>query len=297
MRVASPRVSGNYRWRQSVMGYGACQEDGLPLRLRLMPHLQLADLDLYYEVTGEGAPLLLLHGLGSSSRDWELQLPDFSRHFRVIAVDVRGHGRSGKPPGPYSVDQFAVDTGALLQKLALGPAHVVGISMGGMIALQLALDSPEYVRSLVIVNSAPELVPRSFGQRVQLWQRLLVARFCTMRQIGTFIGRRLFPKAEQAALLQIFIERWAENDKRAYVHAFRALLGWSVTGRLAEIRQPVLVLAAEHDYVPLAYKEAYVAQMPTARLAAIADSRHATPIDQPEAFNRTVLAFLEEVES
>jgi 3-oxoadipate enol-lactonase len=262
-----------------------------------MPHLQLGDVELYYEVSGEGEPLLLLHGLGSSGRDWELQLADFSRHFRVITVDARGHGRSQKPPGPYSVSQFAGDVAALLQKLAVGPAHVAGISMGGMIALQLALDRPDCVRSLVIVNSAPELVPRTWRQKVQLWQRLLLVRFCSMRQIGAFIGRRLFPRPDQAPLLHIFVERWAENDKRAYVDAFRALVGWSVSHRLGEIKQPVLVLSAEHDYVPLAFKEAYVAKMPAARLAVIADSRHATPVDQPELFNRTVLAFLEEAKS
>jgi 3-oxoadipate enol-lactonase len=259
-----------------------------------MPHLHLDDVQLYYEVSGEGEPLLLLHGLGSSGRDWELQLPDFSRCYQVITVDVRGHGRSSKPPGPYAVSQFASDVAALLQRVAGGPAHLVGISMGGMIALQLALDTPECVRSLVIVNSAPELAPQTVGQRLQLWQRMLVMRFADMRQIGAFIGRRLFPKPEQAPLLQIFIERWAENDKRAYMDAFQALIEWSVTGRLHEIKQPVLVVAAEHDYIPLAHKEAYVAQMATAHLVVIADSRHATPVDQPEVFNRTVLAFLEE---
>lgn len=261
-----------------------------------MPHLQLDDLALYYEVTGKGEPLLLLHGLGSSGRDWELQLPEFSRHFQVITVDVRGHGRSSKPPGPYSVPQFAADIAALMRELVLGPAHLVGISMGGMIALQLALAAPGCVRSLVLVNSGPELVARSWLQRLQLWQRLLVVRFSSMRRIGTFIGRRLFPKPEQALLLQIFIERWAENDKQAYSHAFEALIGWSVTDRLHEIKQPVLVIAAEHDYVPLAYQEACAARLATARLVVIPDSRHATPADQPEMFNRTVLAFLEKVE-
>jgi len=88
------------------------------------------------------------------------------------------------------------------------------------------------------------------------------------------------------------IERWAENDKRAYLASFRAIMGWSVVERLGEIGCPVLVVAADQDYTPVAFKEAYAANLPHAELAVISDSRHLTPVDRPEQFNEALLAFL-----
>ena len=125
-----------------------------------MPVLELDDIDLYYETRGDGEPLLLIHGLGSSTRDWEHQVEYFARHYRVILFDARGHGRSGKPPGPYSMVLFATDAARLLQALDAHPAHVVGISMGGMFAFELALSNAEWVKSLVIVNSGPRVCRR-----------------------------------------------------------------------------------------------------------------------------------------
>jgi 3-oxoadipate enol-lactonase len=257
-----------------------------------MPTAHINGIDLHYEETGSGPPLLLLHGLGSSSRDWALQVPVFAADHRVIACDVRGHGRSAKPPGAYSVPGFAADVAALLRHLDTGPAAVVGISMGGMIAFQLAVDAPDLVERLVIVNSGPELILRTWGERFQAWQRLALVRLLGMGGMARFLVPRLFPKPDQEEIRRTFIERWIENDRRAYMASLRALLGWSVADRLGEIRCPVLVIAADQDYTPVAAKAAYVARLPQAELAVIPDSRHATPIDQPQAFNRAVLTFL-----
>ena len=141
-----------------------------------MSKLKVRDVNLHYEITGQGQPLLLIHGLGSSARDWELQVPVFAQNYRVVAFDVRGHGRSDKPPGPYSIPLFADDAAALIRALDIAPTHVVGISMGGMIALQLAVSAPELVRSLVVVNTGPELVPRTPRERLEVLQRLFLVR-------------------------------------------------------------------------------------------------------------------------
>ena len=117
-----------------------------------MPTIRVHGIDLYYEVHGAGQPVLLIHGLGSSTRDWDLQVPALAARFKVITFDVRGHARSEKPKQRYSVKLFADDTAALIRALDIAPVHVIGISMGGMIAFQLAVDSPGLVRSLVIVK-------------------------------------------------------------------------------------------------------------------------------------------------
>lgn len=260
-----------------------------------MPIVDLETISLYYEEQGAGEPLLFLHGLGTDGRSWEYQREVFAEQFRVIVADVRGHGRSAKPPGPYSVPQFANDIFALLDHLEIDAIHLVGLSMGGMIGLQMAVGQPERFKSLTIVNSGPELVPRTLKERWQIWQRRLVLSFSSMEKIGEFIGGRLFPEPEQAEYKELFVQQMRENDPQAYKAATNALIGWSVRSQLDRIQCPVLVISGDMDYTPVASKEAYVREMPTARLQVINNSRHATPIDQPEAFNTAVLQFLHTV--
>jgi 3-oxoadipate enol-lactonase len=259
-----------------------------------MPILNLDDIDLYYEVVGEGAPLLFVHGLGSSSRDWEEQVGFFANRYSVIVFDVRGHGKSGKPPGPYSIPLFATDTEKMLKALEVGPAHIVGISMGGMIAFQMAVSQPEMVRSLVIVNSSPEFLVRTFKERMQVWQRFLIVRLLGMRKMGEVLSKKLFPKAEHEGLRAVFVERWAENDARAYRESMRAIGGWSVADQIENIRCSTLAIASDGDYTPVAVKKAYVERMARAELVVIEDARHALPAEQPEKFNAAAEAFLAE---
>lgn len=257
-----------------------------------MPKMTVQDIDLYYEVSGQGQPLLFIHGLGSSTRDWERQAAFFSRHYQVIIFDLRGHGKSDKPPGPYSVQLFASDTARLIGSLGIGNTHVVGLSMGGMIAFQLALETPELVSSMVIVNSGPEFLVRTRKERLGLFKRFSIVRLLGMRQMGKVLAKRLLPKPEHSNLRRIFIERWAENNKRAYLDSLRAMVGWRVTQHLNAITCPVLVVSAAQDYTPVSYKEAYAAKMAKAELVVIPDSLHLTPVDQPDHFNEALLAFL-----
>lgn len=249
-------------------------------------------IELFYQERGAGQAVLLLHGLGSRSDDWELQLPVLAERYRVIAPDLRGHGRSGKPPGPYSVPMMAADVLGLMEALDVTAAHLVGLSMGGMIAFQLAVDHPERVLSLTIVNSGPALVARTLGEWLRVQQRLALARFSGPTRTAHFLSRRLFPKPEQEALRAQFIERWSANDPAAYLASMRALVGWSVLARVGDIRCPVLVISGDRDYTPADAKREYTARIPRAELVIIEDSGHATPIDQAERFNARLLEFL-----
>ena len=257
-----------------------------------MPPVRSNGIDLHYETAGQGEPLLLLHGLGSRSEDWQLQLPAFAERYRVVTADMRGHGRTSKPPGPYSVPMMAADVLGLLDALGIDAAHVAGLSMGGMIAFQMAVDRPERVRSLVVVHRRPALVARTFNERLRVWQRLALARLFKPARTAQFLGPRLFPKPEQEQLRQQFTAQWAENDPQAYLAAMRALVGWSVLDRVGAIRCPTLIISGDRDYTPVAAKEGYTALIPGARLVVIDDSGHATPIDQAEKFNACVLEFL-----
>jgi 3-oxoadipate enol-lactonase len=257
-----------------------------------VPTATVNHIELYYEIHGAGEPLLLIHGLGSSTRDWEYQLEAFAAHYRVVLVDVRGHGRSAKPPGPYSVPLFAQDIAALLTQLQLESVHLIGISMGGMIGLQMAVTFPQVMRSLTVINATAELIPRSFGDRVKVWQRLAISRLMGMRRMGEFLAGHLFPEPTQEHIRVQFIDRWAANDKVAYIAAMKALVGWSVFANLPQIQCPVLFLAGDMDYSSVAEKETAVAHIPNAQFALISNSRHASPVDQPEMVNTAVLNFL-----
>ncbi len=262
-----------------------------------MPMMPVGDVELYYEVWGAGEPVLFLHGLGSSSGGWVLQRDVFAAQHQVILVDARGHGRSSKPPGPYSIPMFAADIVGLLDRLAMTAVHVVGLSLGGMIGFQMAVDFPARVKSLTVINSGPELVAHNLKERLFIWQRKLLLNTLSMEKIGQTIGGRLFPEPGQAAYKDMFVAEFVKNDKAAYKATTNALFGWSVRDRIGQIQCPVLALASDQDYTPVATKEAYVAEIPNARLVVIENSRHAAPIDQPGVVNTAVLEFLAEVES
>lgn len=255
--------------------------------------IRLADAELHCEMAGSGEPLLFIHGLGSCGEDWQPQIDCFRDRYRTIACDLRGHGRSSKPRGPYSIEGFASDLASMLRELRVGPTHVVGISLGGMVAFQLAVDAPELVRSLVIVNSGPAVPAGTFKQRLPLYIRLLYARVLGLRAMAKMIAKRLFPKPEQDALQRAFVERLAANDTRCYLASLRAIFaGWSVSDRLAQVRCPVLVLCSDQDYTPVALKEAYATGLPNARVVVVPDSRHALPMEKPRQFNDALASFL-----
>jgi len=257
-----------------------------------MPQISLDNVNLYYETTGQGQPLVFINGLGSSTRDWDRQVAEFSRTYQVITYDLRGHGRSDKPAGPYSIPQFAADSAGLLNALGVASAHIVGLSLGGGVAFQLALDYVQLVKTMTIVNSAPAMVGITPDAQKEVERRVAIVRQMGMRAMGEALAPNLFPKVEHAALRQTFVEQWAKNDPQAYIEATLSMVGWNVTDRLGSIRCPTLVIAADQDYSPVAIKEAYVKLLPDAQLVVIADAHHATPVERPQEFNAALAQFL-----
>lgn len=246
---------------------------------------------LYFRTAGAGEPLLLLHGLGSSSQDWEYQIPAFAKFFQVIAPDFRGHGGSDRSGG-YSVERFATDTLALLDQLGIAACAVVGYSMGGAVAMQMALDDPRRISRLVLSNTLWSFRTDTLTKRWLLWTRLLLMGWLGPRRLSEVMSRRLFPRPDQAELRARVAKRNAQNDKNVYLESIRALTTWSVRERVAELRLPVLVLAAENDFVPRVDTNAFVAALPDARFELFPGTRHGLPQEMPDDFNRAVLDFL-----
>jgi 3-oxoadipate enol-lactonase len=112
-----------------------------------MPRISIRDIEVNYEEAGKGIPLVMVHGLNGDLTGWALIMPEFAKHYRTIAPDVRGHGGTGKPDQPYSIKGFSEDLYEFVRKLEIPKAHIFGLSMGGAIAQQFALDHPEMIRS------------------------------------------------------------------------------------------------------------------------------------------------------
>jgi len=253
-------------------------------------------IDLYCDSEGQGDPLLLIHGLGSSSEDWALQVRAFSERYRVLRCDLRGHGRRLDAPGPYTVERMAADVAELLRGSRENhPAHIAGVSLGGAVALQLAVDAPELLRSLVVVNCPVDFIPQTPGERFMLFKRQMTVRCLGMRRVGIILARRLLPGDQHRALRSELVERFARNDRRVNLACIRSMSRWSVEAQLPEIEVPTLIVCSEHDYTPVSRKQVFVERMPNAQLAVIPGARHGVPLQKPEEFNRLVLEFLEQL--
>lgn len=261
-----------------------------------MPLHHLRDISLYYERSGKGEPLLFVHGLGASTWTWESQVNYFSANFDVWVPDLRGHGQSSKPDGPYSMELFAQDLIQFIQDNMDQAPHIIGLSMGGIVAFEMVKNAPELVKSLVIVNSGPEIQLDSWFYQMLLGQREWYMMWLSMESFARNLAYRLFPETSQSEIRNRFIHHWSKNDKKAYRAAFRAMTDWRGGNNPSVIHCPTLFISTPNDYTPVALKEDYIRRMPRGQLQLIQDSRHITPLDQPDAFNRVLLDFLQEVE-
>lgn len=260
-----------------------------------MAFLAINGFQLRYEVAGAGSPVVLLHGLGSSADDWQLQVPAFARRHQVITLDLRGHGQS-RFEGPLRIEAMADDVAQLLSQLGLRDAHIVGLSMGGCAALALGAGHPERVRSLTLVNTFARYRPAGIPGLVRGLQRAWLLRTRPVADVAAFVARGLFPKPEQRVFYEAAVASLSQNSKTTYWAAMRAILAFDARAGLASIRLPVLVVMGDRDRtVPRAAGEALARRIPGARIFVLADSGHASPIDQADAFNTAVLQFLEAV--
>jgi 3-oxoadipate enol-lactonase len=256
--------------------------------------MSLAELALHHTVGGvAGPPVLLLHGLGSCAADWSWQSPVLEPHYRVIAVDLPGHGASPLPSRDVTIDAMAEAVAALVGGLRVAPAHVVGLSLGACVAVRLALQAPARVRSLTLVNAFARLRPGGPAELARLAHRLWLLGTAPMPALAAHVARGLFPWPEQRALYDAAVASLSATSRRGYAAAMRALARFDARGQLAAIRQPTLVVAGDRDsVVPLGAKLQLAAAIPGARVEVVPGSGHATPYDRPDAFNRLLLDFL-----
>jgi len=259
--------------------------------LTALPYADVNGGRMRYLDKGSGPVLLLIHGLGASHADWQKQVSFFARVFRVIAPDLRGHGDS-EGEGPYNVDRFATDLSQLLDDLKVGSLFVMGHSMGGAVAMQLALFKPERVTKLVLADTLPSFVPNTFGKRLMLWQRRLIMRFMGPDALALRSAKRMFPKPEQEALRELVVIRNNRTPKPVYLELLKSLSSWSVADRLSWLTMPTFVLAGEHDYFSPQEAQAFADSLPDGRCRIFEGAVHHLPLERPEDFNRVTMEFL-----
>ena len=242
-----------------------------------------------------GNVIIFLHGLGVSSRDWTEQVDYFCHHWRVIAPDFRGHGASDKPDSHYDISVHAKDVLGLMDQLDIDRAHLVGLSMGGMVAFQIAAIAPQRLKSMTIINSGPALPDNTFAAKKMLWTRVLSVHLLGMHRYARKVAESMFPGEGREALIDIFTRQIASNPKKVYLKNLKSLFGWGVLEHLADIEVPTLMLTGDRDYSPVALKQAVVDAMKNAKLVVIADTGHGTPIEKPGETNEAIARFIEAV--
>jgi pimeloyl-ACP methyl ester carboxylesterase len=257
-----------------------------------MSKIQVNNIELDYEDHGNGNVLLLLHGLGSTKKDWDAQVPFFSKNYRVLTLDLRGHGDSTKPLDEYGVELMTKDVKCFLDHLNIKKATIIGFSMGGAIAFQMAVNHPEYLDNLVIVNSGPDFNDMGEIGIDLLNNRTQFLETEGLEALAKEISFNMFHEDHQIDLRNEFESRCKNNDYNAYYKSFTTLMAWGLGDKIKNITTRTLVVASDMDYTPVSFKEDYVNKLPNATLTVIENSRHGLIIDQPKAFNLELQKFL-----
>ncbi|MBI2866099.1 MAG: alpha/beta fold hydrolase [Chloroflexi bacterium] len=250
---------------------------------------------LFYEVAGSGPPLLLVHGLGSDHTTWAEIAPILTRHFQLILPDLRGFGQSDKPSGEYTPAVFSADLGRLLETLGIPQAFVLGHSMGGIVALRLALDFPQQVRALVVSDTSSEcnLRARDF------W--LQIAQLAATEGMGALVMNvETRFSAEFAAQHPEAVakarERLLACDPQVYAAACRALATLHedpLTPHLGRISCPTLVLVGEKDVLTPPGAAVIVHRgIAGSQLWVFPGRGHSLYHEAPEEYAAAVIAFL-----
>lgn len=258
-----------------------------------MPFTENPGVKIYWDEQGSGEPLLLIMGLSYPSYMWHRTRPFLAQNFRTIAFDNRGIGQSDVPEGVYPIAQMASDAAAVLDAASVPSAHVFGVSMGGMIAQEFALQYPQRVRSLIlgctnaggphVVNAAPEVL--------QILMRQGMTPEEAKEAIIPFIYDAGTPRARIDEDMVIRM-KWYPTPQ-GYFGQLQGILAWEAYSRIAQIKSPTLIIHGETDQlVPVANAQLIAERIPHAKLVLIPHASHVFETDQPGVANRAIMEFL-----
>ena len=262
-----------------------------------MPSVRVRDIQMFYQDVGEGDPVLLIMGFGGDHLAWAMQMADFAARHRVIAFDNRGVGQSDAPDAPYTTRMMADDALGLMDALGVDSAHVLGVSMGGMIAQELVLARPDRVRSLHLACTFGRPDPYMLALN-SAWRemRIGLGRESTLRTLGLWLFSPT-TYAERPELIEVLLQNSLANPYPQSLIGFlrqgEAVAAHDALERLAAIRCPTLVSVAEDDIlVPPRFAREIVARIPGAELRTIPAAGHGYFLERPDLFNELSLEFI-----
>lgn len=252
-------------------------------------------VDVHAVVTGRpDAPAVVLsNSLGSTHRMWDAQLADLEQHFRVVRYDTRGHGGSPAPEGPYSIDDLADDLIALLDRLGIAKAHLVGLSLGGMTVMRVAIRNPERVQRLALLCTGAQLSPAS------AWtDRAAIVRAQGGAAVAAAVVQRWFTPAFLDAnpdVRSAHEQMIAATPAEGYAGCCEAIAELDLREQLSAISAPTLAIAGADDpATPPAKLAEIVARIPGARLLTVPQAAHLANAEQPEIITPALIEHLEQ---
>jgi len=265
-----------------------------------MPTAAVNGLQYQYDEKGSGVPVVFAHGLTFDRHMWDHQVQTLSSRYRCVAIDFRGHGGSSTAPGEYSLEDEAESLHVLMGQLGARPAHLVGLSLGGMVGLRLALAHPESVRSLALLDTSAEAeVPE---RRPQYESLAAMAKAQGPQSVVDAVLPLMFSPGflqGQSDALVRYRSDFAGLNLDGLEAATKAVTRRTdVLAEVSRIRAPTLVIVGEEDIATTPDKaEHIVERIAGARLVTIAGSGHMTPIEQPERISQLLSEFLAQVDA
>lgn len=261
-----------------------------------MPKKRVNGIELYYEVEGDGPPLVMIQGLGNSSRFWFKQIPELKEHFELVLFDNRDVGQSEIVDQGYGIQDMARDAKGLIEELGFNRVNVLGISMGGYIAQRLAANWPELVNKLVLVST--HAGGREYlAETGDLWEEILDVEGLSTREIYRkgyrySVTEEFFSKNDE---IEKLVDMRVEDaqPQPAYQRQFQAASEFDMTDRLGEIKSYTLILSgAEDRVVPTKFGKQLESGIPSAQLEIVDGAAHLIPLETPEEFNSMVIDFV-----
>jgi pimeloyl-ACP methyl ester carboxylesterase len=261
-----------------------------------MAYVENQGARIYWDEQGDGAPILLIMGLGYPSCMWHRTRPVLAARYRTIAFDNRGIGKSDLPTGPYSIPLMASDAAAVLDATGVDSAHVFGVSMGGMIAQEFALQYPKRVRSLILGCTAAGGPTAVRAQQDAIQMLMAHDRMTPEQALEAPVPFIYDPATPRERIDQDLSVRrpWLPRPE-GYAAQLQGIIAWESHSRLCDIGTPVLVIHGESDrLVPPGNGELIAERIPGAKLVMIPHASHLFVTDQTENAHRVILQFLEE---
>ncbi len=262
-----------------------------------MPEVTAGNMTFYYETRGVGHPLVLIRGLGSNADHWYPQIPAFAASFRVISYDNRGIGRSDKPDAPFTIATMAEDLAGIMDALHIPKAHIMGLSMGGMVAQEFAVRFPHKVHGLVLACThcgGEKAVPPSDEIMAIFSEFVDTASPEAAREAGKCLfAEETFNKAPELVLEYQRISARFPPDAKLLRGQSAAVKGHDTWERLHQIQAPTLVITGAEDALIVPENSRILAEkIPDAQLRIIPEGGHQFLVEQADAANKAILEFL-----